>query len=879
MENKSDPNKGNKTDSINIQINPDFDEKNLSKIFCPLCYQFPEYFIKFISSSNFRLVHECLEKKIIECNIDFEKDSEPFIFNCFYCQKSCNDICIKCKYVMCQKCSKRHKKVPYPVSKKSKRFIESKNNSVINIINSQFICNKHLFEYKFYCPICKINLCQNCKEEHFHINCPYLKNQKFIFKQMNEPSNDCLKKLFKLSKLFYDCYNINASKNQMTLNVLLNTNLADNILSFIQNNSVDKGKEIKNNYLNDIDEKLFLCNEYGSLKFEQNYFDLLIQANTGNINAYNILNGIIEKYERDYKSNIYNKFVLRQTYLSSLNFQGDSLINEINFASDKTNLSETNIILANCLKMINDLKLKNEFLEFCLQLVKMISLKMNYKLDSELRRKIGNIISTIMLKNFNKNLDPIPKSKKLLLYTNEYFKIKVDQNTPTKTNKNIKLKDEGFESLKSKYKLIINMMRDEIKDELINIEKDGSKLFEKEKVKIDSFKNLNEQQEEIDKAIICNLFFTIKWKIGDEFNQQIHNVTHSIDSLLVNEINALENNIQKEISIDDEETQEENSDKSISEIEDDEVENKNKVKIKSIFCPKKFQFLELLNSIRVEKNKVEMFDSILGSDDDDQIINSTFDDFINLLKDIKKIYYISSNISIEDSLNLYLDGKKGAILKTDKFTKKIQNIIKKINKISKNNKHEIEKISKFAEKIKKELETNLTFLSYIMDTILEDLEKLWNRFDIKNLFEKYQIEIPLNPLEEIYILKRMRKDKNGEEIYFLVLALSYFFINPKLKEIQRLKNDFQQIDFNEISKHNIFKREIIKKLKENISYFNEDSLISNVWEKFVENETFVENKKMNELMWNYINNNSQEDFKLDLINLIKPYYKGIYLKS
>ena len=85
--------------------------------------------------------------------------------------------------------------------------------------------------------------------------------------------------------------------------------------------------------------------------------------------------------------------------------------------------------------------------------------------------------------------------------------------------------------------------------------------------------------------------------------------------------------------------------------------------------------------------------------------------------------------------------------------------------------------------------------------------------------------------------------------------------------------------FNKLTLLKLLKKEIIKKLKENISYFNEDSLISNVWEKFVENEVFVEDKKMNDLMWNYINNNSQEAFKLDLINLIKPYYKGIDLKS
>ena len=56
-------------------------------------------------------------------------------------------------------------------------------------------------------------------------------------------------------------------------------------------------------------------------------------------------------------------------------------------------------------------------------------------------------------------------------------------------------------------------------------------------------------------------------------------------------------------------------------------------------------------------------------------------------------------------------------------------------------------------------------------------------FDIKQLFEKYEIEKPLNPLEEINTLKINESEEDGEEIYFLCLVLSYFYINPKLKEI------------------------------------------------------------------------------------------------
>ena len=597
MENKQIQKEQNQIKSSNVQPNIDFEDKMLSKIFCTLCFQFPEYSIKFTSSSNFVLVHECLEGKIIESSIGPEKGNNPPNFNCFYCKKNCELICVRCKYCLCKKCAKKHTRIP-----EIENILDSEensgNNSVINIIKCQYICENHLLEYKFYCPICKINLCQYCKEEHFHINCPELKNQKFIFKEINEPLDDCYKKLLKLAKLFYDCYNINASNDKMTINILLNTNLADNILTFIQNNMIDKAKEIRNNFLNDINEKLYLCNECGSSKFEEYFFDLLVQANTGNINAYYILEGIIEKYERDYKRNIYNKFILRQRYLSSLYFRTDSFLDQINFAADKIDLNETNIILANCLGMINELKLKNEFLEFSLQLVKMISLKMNYKLDLKLRGKIFNIISIIMIQNFSKNLESIQKSKKMLLYSSEYLKEKMDRKSQTKTNKNIVSEGEGFESLKAKYKLNLKMLINEIKDEQKTI------FFSKENINVIRFKNLGETQEEKNKAVICNLFFTIKWKLGDGFNNQIDNVTYSIDSLLMNEIKALENNTKKEIYMDDEKVQKENSESSISEFEDGKtIENKSKLKKINKICPKKYQFLELQIIYKLKKGK------------------------------------------------------------------------------------------------------------------------------------------------------------------------------------------------------------------------------------------------------------------------------------
>ena len=234
--------------SMEEQLDSNADEVIIDKkIFCPLCYQFPEYHIKFLSSSNFILEHTCFNGKIIGSSIDLEKDSEAFTFKCTYCKKKCNNICIKCKYDICGDCTKKHINIPYAITEEIAEELINGNNSVYNIMNSQFICDKHLLEYKYFCPFCKINMCLKCQDEHFHINCPALLDKKFKFKNISEPSEECFKKLFMLAKIFYSCYDKYNSLGKMTINILLNTNLADNILLFIKENSPKERFEIKNN--------------------------------------------------------------------------------------------------------------------------------------------------------------------------------------------------------------------------------------------------------------------------------------------------------------------------------------------------------------------------------------------------------------------------------------------------------------------------------------------------------------------------------------------------------------------------------------------------------------------------------------------------------
>ena len=57
------------------------------------------------------------------------------------------------------------------------------------------------------------------------------------------------------------CYDNGNNKKKLTLYILLNANLTENIISYMEKNikSVNKINEIKNDFLNQVDENLYLC--------------------------------------------------------------------------------------------------------------------------------------------------------------------------------------------------------------------------------------------------------------------------------------------------------------------------------------------------------------------------------------------------------------------------------------------------------------------------------------------------------------------------------------------------------------------------------------------------------------------------------------------
>ena len=160
-----------------------------------------------------------------------------------------------------------------------------------------------------------------------------------------------------------------------------------------------------------------------------------------------------------------------------------------------------------------------------------------------------------------------------------------------------------------------------------------------------------------------------------------------------------------------------------------------------------------------------------------------------------------------------------------------------------------------------------------MENIIKDIEKISQLFDIQQVMKKYKIKESLNPLQNINRLNLMFEDGVTEDIYFLLLILSYFFISQKIKELKKNKNEFEKINLDEITQNNILKKNTINEFTQNINDLNMDSLIPNIWDIIKDCKKFTDDEEMNKLMIEYVENKSQEDFRNDLINLIKPFYE------
>jgi hypothetical protein len=185
------------------------------------------------------------------------------------------------------------------------------------------------------------------------------------------------------------------------------------------------------------------------------------------------------------------------------------------------------------------MKLKINMIELNIKSLNQSIIDINYKLDYELRRKTGNLIAEKIIKEYFDDLEPIIKTEYILSLSIENLQEKIS--TYSKIEDKIK-RDKYMEILKKKLKKALAFLNQiaSNKDQLISSENyDINEL--KNENKLIQFKNKNNQEKEIHKAIILNLFFILRKKLNDKMNYSIHNETIKLKSFVAEEISKLEN--------------------------------------------------------------------------------------------------------------------------------------------------------------------------------------------------------------------------------------------------------------------------------------------------------------------------------------------------
>ena len=187
----------------------------------------------------------------------------------------------------------------------------------------------------------------------------------------------------------------------------------------------------------------------------------------------------------------------------------------------------------------------------------------------------------------------------------------------------------------------------------------------------------------------------------------------------------------------------------------------------------------------------------------------------------------------------------------------------------------IQKITDFYEKEKKKIEYDLDNLYTNYDSIIEEIEDISEFFDIKKLFNKYRISNPLDPLKEFIKIRGLKIGiESAEEIYYLILLLSFLFCDSKIENMEKMRQNLEKMNVVELCKSNIFKKKLVRKFNDEIDNLTQIDLTNKIWNDIKKGGTFVEDKEMNILIKNYTEKNTKEDYKKDLINLISPFYKN-----
>ena len=617
--------------------------------FCSSCLQFPEYEINIEPSGIITLSHKCLDSSV-KVKLSELKDfhSKMYINTCEYCKKSALNICTKCRKYICDNCIESHENPKGIIN------IDYFEKIVIPIIQYENYCTEHLQKITHYCSICKMNLCSKyCIEEHCHCKPESL----ISYKNKVSPSgykgtNQTLNQLANIAKAFNDCYKFKLTNSAITINIILNLHLIEPINKYIKEN--DKGEvkiksgTIKNNFKIPKDNVPYVFESFKDINFNEYYRNIIGKSRIGNIDSFHKLLDIKNHYRkigRDKKGII----SLEDENIGFMKLWVEKEIADLFRISIEQAISEYPIIAFDTKRQLIKLQILYDQLELDFEFLQNFVLKFDYRVDYELRRKIGNIIAAKLINEYQNKIDTLGLTEYLLTLSIEDIEYKL-RNIQSKIKK-----ESGNKDLTNKLKLL----KDKYKEALTKLENLAQKKLN------NNIKN----DKDIDEAVLLNIFFAIKKKISEFFNNNIHNKPVLLNQIAKETIDKYENKQQEEndLKVKEENDYSQNTNPTIINNEEilkgqKDIQTQKKASQEKTLTG---EICENINIVSLKKNipleKKQDFYSFenIFLEDKALDVNSSLSSFNQLLQDKeKKMFKIISNLDLLDATNLYFKGEK-----------------------------------------------------------------------------------------------------------------------------------------------------------------------------------------------------------------------------
>ena len=462
------------------------------------------------------------------------------------------------------------------------------------------------------------------------------------------------------------------------------------------------------------------------------------------------------------------------------------------------------------------------------------TISLDYRVDYEQRRKIGNLIADKMLTLFPENIETIKKNEYLLGLAIENIETKINKLNNSKENG----EKEKLDELKNKYNKGLKLLNNLTSTKLEKINKTDYDItkFTFDKTSIQFIKKKDDPNNK--KAIILNLYFIIRKLINESMNKSIHNETVKINYIIKEEISEFEKkekNVNPNQEILKKEERKDNNDPNAN------LQNINKT------CSKN-EIVNIMNKIEFKPITLEKDENLLEEIElpqKEKVLDSNLLEFYQHLKNIKnKIYNIRSEINFSKAIELFMEGEKSGLLEekeinednkiirseSDEDKKKIKKLLDESSKTN-----SIKLINSYFDNTITNINEALLHLNSIHFKTIEYIIDYAEFFDIKNIIKNLSLTQPLDPLEVINdIINKSRKSSNVnyvEQSFFICQVCMNFYSKEKIKYLSKIKEKLINLKVGEKIKLFDVKDKLINEIKDGISFKNiKEDLMLNVWE-------------------------------------------------